>query len=88
MTAYALRGTLCGAQRGAMVDSTDRIGSGTSSIQPTDGRGVRSTATGGQATSRQPTPNGPRGMRMLSPDTPLDQLDRSAPRGSYLDILV
>ncbi len=34
------------------------------------------------------SPNGPRGRRMLSPDTPVSQLDHSAPRGTYLDILV
>jgi hypothetical protein len=34
------------------------------------------------------TPNGPRGRRMLAADTPVEKLDRSAPRGSYLDILV
>lgn len=33
-------------------------------------------------------PKGPKGMRMLSPDVPVDQLDRRAPRGTYLDILV
>ena len=30
----------------------------------------------------------PRGQRILSPDFPLDQLDRMARRGTYIDILV
>jgi len=34
------------------------------------------------------TPDGPRGRRMLSADTPLDSLDGNAARGTYLDILV
>ncbi|EPY02923.1 hypothetical protein [Magnetospirillum fulvum] len=34
------------------------------------------------------TPNGPRGRRMLSPDTPVESLDSNAVRGTYLDILV
>lgn len=31
---------------------------------------------------------GPRGNRILPADTPLDQLDRRAARGTYIDILV
>lgn len=34
------------------------------------------------------TPDGPRGRRMLSPDTPIESLDGNAARGTYLDILV
>ncbi|CAA7621069.1 conserved hypothetical protein [Magnetospirillum sp. SS-4] len=34
------------------------------------------------------SPNGPRGRRMLAPDTPLDSLDRGAPRGTYIDLLI
>lgn len=33
-------------------------------------------------------PNGPAGQRMLSADTPVDELDHGARRGTYLDILV
>ena len=49
------------------------------------GSGGRNNSGG---TPIRATPHGPRGMRMLSPDTPLDALDRGAPRGTYLDILV
>lgn len=31
---------------------------------------------------------GPRGQRVLPADYPLDALDRGAPRGTYLDLLV
>jgi hypothetical protein len=31
---------------------------------------------------------GPRGSRVLPPDVPVEQLDRMAARGTYLDILV
>jgi hypothetical protein len=34
------------------------------------------------------SPDGPRGRRMLSADTPVESLDNYAPRGTYLDILV
>jgi len=34
------------------------------------------------------SPNGPRGRRMLSADTPVESLDNNAVRGTYLDILV
>lgn len=70
-----------------MVDTANRIGSGASlpSNRTSDRSAARAAASG---TRGGPRPNGPRGLRMLSPDTPLDQLDRSAPRGTYLDILV
>ena len=32
--------------------------------------------------------NAPRGQRMLPADYPVEALDRSAPRGTYLDLLV
>ncbi|RAU21783.1 hypothetical protein CU669_10755 [Paramagnetospirillum kuznetsovii] len=51
-----------------------------------DGRPSRGTAVGPSGIQGA-TPNGPRGRRMLSPDTPLESLDRFAPRGTYLDIL-
>jgi hypothetical protein len=43
--------------------------------------------TSGSGNPHGATPNGPRGRRMLSPETPLESLDRSAPRGTYLDIV-
>ena len=72
-----------------MVEASNRIGSGASplSSQTVDGRS-RSGAAGQRAFGRGVTPSGPNGMRMLSPDTPVELLDRSAPRGTYLDILV
>ena len=51
-----------------------------------DRRATLSTLGGGATDGAYP--NGPRGRRMLAADTPLDQLDRTAPRGTYLDILV
>ncbi|EME71512.1 hypothetical protein H261_02586 [Paramagnetospirillum caucaseum] len=46
-------------------------------------------AGGGEAVTaiQGATPAGPRGRRMLSPNTPMESLDRNAPRGTYLDIL-
>ncbi len=72
-----------------MVESSNRIG-GTLPLpgQPGDGRVSRGGTAGQRAGSRDATPSGPRGSRMLSPDVSVDQLDRSAPRGTYLDILV
>jgi hypothetical protein len=59
--------------------------------------GIRDTVMRDQRASRgvtpigaglSATPNGARGRRMLAPDTPLESLDRGAPRGTYLDVLV
>lgn len=59
--------------------------------------GIRDTVMRDQRASRGAAPigaglgaapNGPRGRRMLAPDTPLESLDRGAPRGTYLDVLV
>ncbi len=77
-----------------MVDSSRGVGSSglggvVSNVRDTvvrDSRASRDIAGGGGA-SRGATPNGPRGRRMLAADTPVDSLDRSAPRGTYLDIL-
>ncbi len=71
----------------AMVDTANRIGSGfpLPSNRTSDGSAARTSGPGARG---GPWPNGPRGMRMLAPDTPIESLDRSAPRGTYLDILV
>jgi len=77
-----------------MVDSPRGVGSAgldgaLTGIRETFSRDTRtsraSVGTGGGTGGA--TPNGPRGRRMLSPDTPVESLDRSAPRGTYLDIL-
>ncbi|CCG40731.1 hypothetical protein [Magnetospirillum molischianum] len=47
-------------------------------------RGTTSSLGGNGGAS----PGGPRGRRMLSPDTPLESLDNNAARGTYIDILV
>ncbi|TAN66462.1 MAG: hypothetical protein EPN20_07150 [Magnetospirillum sp.] len=77
-----------------MVDSSGVIGSAgqggsVTGIRDTfsrDPRTSRGAATGGGG-AQGATPHGPRGRRMLSPDTPVENLDRAAPRGTYLDIL-
>ncbi len=77
-----------------MVDTSRGIGSAgqggaisnvreTFSRDPRASRGSAAIGSGIQGASA----NGPRGRRMLSPDTPLESLDRFAPRGTYLDIL-
>lgn len=76
-----------------MVDSPTGIGGTGNSGAVTglreaairDNRAARTVAGAG---AQGATPNGPRGRRMLSPDTPVDSLDHGAPRGTYLDILV
>jgi hypothetical protein len=52
------------------------------------GLDTRAAAGPGGRSNVVATPAGPRGKRMLSPDTSPDSLDRSAPRGTYIDILV
>ena len=47
--------------------------------------GVNASSAGGGA--RNPAP-GARGNRILAADYPVDQLDRRAARGTYLDILI
>ncbi len=73
-----------------MVDSPSSIGSGTSPLSSpsVDGRSSRSGGASPRAASRDVNAFGRRGTRVLSPDISVDQLDRSAPRGTYLDILV
>lgn len=77
-----------------MVDTSRGIGSagqgaGISGVRETVGRDTRTSRGVFPASSgmQGATPNGPRGRRMLSPDTPVENLDRLAPRGTYLDIL-
>lgn len=76
-----------------MSDNTIRP-SGADMLKDVLGLGSQRSAgaerSSASATSGDPrrSPNGPRGYRMLSPDTPVESLDRSAPRGTYLDILV
>ena len=77
-----------------MVDSSGGIGpagqnGSVNTIRDTFARDQRTArgVTSGSGGSHGATPNGPRGRRMLSPNTPLESLDRSAPRGTYLDIL-
>ena len=77
-----------------MVDSTGSIGStGQSGSVVNTRETVRRDShasrgiTSGSGNPYGATPNGPRGRRMLSPETPLESLDRSAPRGTYLDIV-
>jgi hypothetical protein len=77
-----------------MVDSTRMIGQtgqggSVSGIREAVGRDARASRGVGSAPSgiNGATPNGPRGRRMLAADTPLESLDHSAPRGTYLDIL-
>ena len=74
-----------------MVDSTGGIGiagqgGAVPNVRDTFNRTNRGV-TSGSGGSAGATPNGPRGRRMLSPDTPVESLDHGAPRGTYLDIL-
>ncbi len=76
-----------------MVDSTRGFGSSAlnGALSGIFGRDQRASvgAGGGEVVTaiQGATPNGPRGRRMLSPDTPVESLDRKARRGTYLDIL-
>lgn len=79
-----------------MVNSTGGVGSSilgsaVSGLRDAFGRDQRAAtaAGGGEAITaiRGTTPNGPRGRRLLAASTPLESLDRSAPRGTYVDIL-
>ncbi|HLO75544.1 MAG TPA: hypothetical protein VK196_03715 [Magnetospirillum sp.] len=83
-----------------MADDSNRIGSsrvssGFDLLRPASGGGTATsgeaatvTAASGGNTAGARGAYGPRGNRMLPADTPLDQLDRRAARGTYLDILV
>jgi hypothetical protein len=71
-------------------DLLSAIGSSLTGVTPTTPRRPRaagSTQSRGRANAG-PSPNGPRGRRMLAADTPVDSLDRHAPRGTYIDLLV
>ncbi|MGE5478215.1 MAG: hypothetical protein ACM3Q1_16290 [Bacteroidales bacterium] len=85
-----------------MADDSNRIGAtrlstGLGQVRPFAGGGVSvsgnagDTAVQASGDSAPAAPRGsfgPRGSRMLPADYPLDQLDRRAARGTYLDILV
>lgn len=80
-----------------MADESNRIGSssgGADLLRPVLGGGKVGQrevvgAGGASASGGQRGPmGGPRGNRILPADYPLDQLDRRAARGTYLDILV
>lgn len=60
------------------------VGATTPGLSSSDGV---AQASGGGGAERGAL-GGPRGNRILPADTPLDQLDRRAARGTYLDILV
>lgn len=79
-----------------MVETSRGLGSSVlngavSGLRDTFGRDQRATVSGGGGESVTgqggATPNGPRGRRMLAAGTPVESLDRNAPRGTYLDIL-
>jgi len=77
-----------------MIDSSGVIGSAgqggsVSNIRDPFSRDTRPSrgVASGSGGSQGATPNGPRGRRMLSPNTPVESLDQRAPRGTYLDIL-
>jgi hypothetical protein len=80
----------------AMVESARGLGSSmlsgaVSGIRDAFGRDQRAAVSGGGGETVTghggATPNGPRGRRMLAANTPVESLDRGAPRGTYLDIL-
>lgn len=81
-----------------MAEDSNRIGisriaSGLDQIRKSSGVGAISSADTGSVTGGSGNPTygpmgGPRGNRVLPADYPLDQLDRKAARGTYLDILV
>jgi len=71
-------------------DLLSSIGSGLTGLTPVTQRRARpagSVKEQGRSGGGS-KPNGPRGRRMLSADTSIDSLDRRAPRGTYLDLLV
>lgn len=72
--------------------SDTRIGSGRpgggSGIDLLKGLGLGERAKVAPVSPIQAAQRQPAGQRMLAPDTPLDDLDRNARRGTYLDILV
>ncbi|OAN54626.1 hypothetical protein A6A04_11910 [Paramagnetospirillum marisnigri] len=78
-----------------MVDTSRGIGlappsGGVSNVRETfsrNDRTARSTVAIGPGIEGT-SPNGPRGRRMLAANTPIESLDRFAPRGTYLDLLI
>lgn len=77
-----------------MAEDSNRIGSSTGGFS---GGGLLTRILGGNTSPTVITVNkpaarrggfGPRGMRILPFGFPLDELDFSAPRGTYLDLLV
>ncbi|MGE5514272.1 MAG: hypothetical protein ACM31D_00465 [Bacteroidota bacterium] len=85
-----------------MADDSTRIGTssvstGLGQVRRVAGVGAPSSGDSGPVSvdggggASSPASNrsfGPRGSRMLPSNFPLDQLDRRAARGTYLDILV
>jgi hypothetical protein len=81
-----------------MADDNNRIGgAGTSGadllkqafgIGATQPRAPSEPVASASASGQRGAIGGPRGNRVLPADYPLDQLDRRAARGTYLDILV
>lgn len=84
-----------------MSDGSNRIGSSRPSSGMELLRQLSGVGTAGSGTPAAPVAPvaaagnntshggfGPRGNRILPADFPLDQLDRRAARGTYLDILV
>lgn len=85
-----------------MADDSNRIGSsragtvGADLLRQLTGTGATGTVSAGSDIVARASGGGasggalagPRGNRILPADTPLDQLDRRAARGTYLDILV
>ncbi|MBI3444031.1 MAG: hypothetical protein HY055_01355 [Magnetospirillum sp.] len=65
------------------------VGGGLSPIRDSATRDSRATRQvgGGSGGTQGATPNGPRGRRLLAAGTPVESLDRGAPRGTYVDIL-
>ncbi|MCR6632657.1 MAG: hypothetical protein NVV74_22910 [Magnetospirillum sp.] len=63
-----------------------RPASGATSVGSADSGSVAPFSGGGSAA--RSGLGAPRGSRMLPADYPVDQLDRNAARGTYLDILV
>ncbi len=73
-----------------MADDSTRIGG--SQVGLNAGQMLRRVLAGDNVTNASAVPGpvvtGRPGQRMLSPDFPMDQLDHSAPRGTYVDLLV
>lgn len=68
---------------------TSGLGSAVSAVRDSARRDSRASGQVGSGSggTQGATPNGPRGRRLLAAGTPVESLDRSAPRGTYVDIL-